>query len=1534
MSSTTIDKRIVQMEFDAKKFRGGVQAAMRDISDLKKSFNMTEAMHSILELSKATEQAGDFSPMSEGLTKVTTQFDALGVVGWTVINNLTTAAMGMASDLAGALFIDPLKTGLEEYETQLNAVQTILANTQKEGTTLEDVNGALDELNTYADLTIYNFTQMTNNIGKFTAAGVKLDTSVAAIKGISNLAALSGSDANQASTAMYQLSQAISTGSLKLQDWNSVVNAGMGGQVFQDALMETARVHGVAVDSIIKEEGSFRESLSKGWISSEILLETLNKLTGDLSDAQLKEMGYTEDQIVSIQKQAQTALDAATKIKTVTQLIDTMKEAMQSGWGQSWRIIFGDFEEAKKLWGEVAEIVGTVIAEDADARNKVLSNWAAGGGRDAAIKGFLDILKAGVNIIRAFKDGINEAFGGGAGGIVRASTFLFRISDGLQEFGANLLKGSQGLNNFKSIITGIVSILQIVSMVLGAVFKAFRLVFGGVTLVDGGLWALLGGVARAITAWKEWAVKTGYFNTVFLTLLVFLRTARFHIIRLVKSFLGLEIVQKVIAWFKQLGRKDLINVWNALLVVFRAIAAPFYLAAVGVKRLYDQFVKMAVVPKIVDWFKNLNFNLDGIREKFSNIAVSIKGFVDQIKSVEQVKDFVRIVKSFNGQRMQAFFRDAKEGLSWTETAFTFLKEKLAVLGEKLAPITQGIKDFFKSIWEGIGTVLKQLADNQEGFDYSTLFDVINIGLLAGLVASLRKIASGEFLSGAIDDSDFGESLIGGLERLEGTIGSFQNNIRADTLKKVATAILILAASILILTLINPTRLKDATAAIAIMVATLFGSAGALKSVKPQEAIKASIAIIGLAIAMNIAAVALKIVSTMDVEEITKGIGVMTFALTSLVLAIRNLKIGNSALRTVAALLGITAVLLLMRLVISSFGNLDPYVMALGLTGIAAALTLLTASMAIMSLAGAKDKSGNSALKSAIAMIGVVKALKKIQKVVEIFGTMKPDVLKQGLAVIGVILAGMAAYSRIVKTDKILQASVAMLVISGALLIMYKAVESFASFSLFELFTGLVGIGLLLLILAGAAKLMQTALPGAAAMVVMAGALIALGLALKIISSMSVEELVIGILAIAAVLGVFVLAGYLLTPVVPVLMAFGIALALIGAGAMLFGLGIFLAATGLVALAGASTLIAIAIREVGGALIEIMPQIGTAFAETIANFITTLGEKAPEISTAFQTIILEMVGSFTEVWPEIAELIGTMVVDFVGVLLDKFVELYGDITDAGWDLLMEFLGGIEDNIKEVVTTALNIITEFIQGITDGLPDVVAAAVELFFTFLEAIEEQVITEENITRMFKIGGDIAGNIISGIVKGIAAGVGSVFKAIGDLISGSKTEFEEGYEQQSPSKYTYRVGTYLIEGLINSLRAGLSNLRRGFARVTEETKRELNPILAMISEGIDSSLDYSPRIRPVLDLEDLVAGRSHLDELLAHDSIFIGGLDVGIRGPGEGVYSNGNAASERRTTVQYNQYNYSPKALDRAQIYRQTRTLVATVGAREFSS
>ena len=405
--SKEVDEKVVEMRFDNKQFESNVQTSMSTLDKLKQKLNLSGASKGLENINSSVKNV-NMSPLGNAVESVHAKFSALQVMGVTALANITNSAVNAGKRIVSALTIDPVKSGFQEYETQINSIQTILANTQKEGTTVKKVNDVLDELNTYADKTIYNFSEMTRNIGTFTAAGVKLDTSVNAIQGIANLAAVSGSTSQQASTAMYQLSQALASGTVKLMDWNSVVNAGMGGQVFQDALKETSKELGTGAEAAIKANGSFRESLSTGWLTSKVLTETLKKFTTsgateyvakytglskdavqaalDSAKAQYgeadaidqaakalaKKSGKSEAEIRSTLQFAQTAEDAATKVKTFSQLIDTLKEALGSGWATTWRTIIGDFDEAKNIFTNISDFLGKIINRSSKARNDVL----------------------------------------------------------------------------------------------------------------------------------------------------------------------------------------------------------------------------------------------------------------------------------------------------------------------------------------------------------------------------------------------------------------------------------------------------------------------------------------------------------------------------------------------------------------------------------------------------------------------------------------------------------------------------------------------------------------------------------------------------------------------------------------------------------------------------------------------------------------------------------------------------------------------------------------------------------------------------------------------------------------------------------------------------------------------------------------------------------------------------------------------------------------------------------------------------------
>lgn len=448
------------MKLENENFESNARQSLSTFQKLKSAFtdvkgsNLDNAANGVSKIGKAVKGLG-LEKIGSALDTVSQKFSALGVIGVTALVNLTNRAVNAGLALTKSLTIAPIMDGFREYETKMGSIQTILANTAKDGTNLKQVNAALDDLNTYADKTIYNFGEMTRNIGTFTAAGVKLEPAKQSIKGIANLAALSGSNSQQASTAMYQLSQAMAAGTVKLQDWNSVVNAGMGGQLFQDALKETARTHGIAVDEMIAKNGSFRESLQEGWLTGEVLTETLQKFTGELTDAQLKQMGYSDEQIKQIQKTAKMAVDAATKVRTFSQLMDTAKEAVGSGFAQAWQYLIGDFEKATDRLTRVSQGFEALTNSAMGPFLEKLEYLNKSGYIDVMWDTFFDIASSIGKALSSIGSAFREIFPPSTGAQWAQAIMKFK------NFAIHLRPTKEGLRNLKDTFKGFFSVLKL-----------------------------------------------------------------------------------------------------------------------------------------------------------------------------------------------------------------------------------------------------------------------------------------------------------------------------------------------------------------------------------------------------------------------------------------------------------------------------------------------------------------------------------------------------------------------------------------------------------------------------------------------------------------------------------------------------------------------------------------------------------------------------------------------------------------------------------------------------------------------------------------------------------------------------------------------------------------------------------------------------------------------------------------------------------------------------------------------------------------
>lgn len=704
---SSIDTRVVEMSFDNKQFEEGVDTTISSLKNLDKKIRESSTKDSFEGLERAASSVS-FDRLYNNIEKIANRFSIWGIAVETTIRSAVQSAERYLKNFIKSFTTDPIASGFDEYQTQIDATQTIMSNTsweiEDDVERLEKVNSALSTLNTYADKTIYNFTEMTRNIGTFTAAGVGLQDSTDAIQGISNLAAVSGSTSQQASTAMYQLSQAMSSGVVKAQDWNSVVNAGMGGKMFQDALVATASAMGVTVEKTVTEigkngkttkkkvkktvqelinDGSFRESLSEGWLSKDVLLNTLKQFSGVYTEAnkgELEVLGFTSQQIEDIIKMGEDATEAATKVKTVRQLMDTLKESAQSGWTQSWQIIVGDFAEAKELLTKVSDYFGGLIQQSSDARNAILQGWKDGGGRDKIIKAFWDMSEAIEKIGSVAKNVFNSVLP------KITSDTLVDISTKIGEFAGkfkDFFSDTDNLEKVRRIFEGMAAPLEIVRAVLSGIGEIVSALFS--TLVPNGMGSLLdlyANVGDVLVSIKDFILGNGTIKEIFSQLLDVAKTIGVRLSEILGGIANLLAKLKKVA--KDSGFIDKIK--DTLSGISDFIKS----AIVGVRDLGMQFVEFITQSDIgVKIFNK-------IKTAFENISRIVK------KCTEKISTFMKSL--FGAQEQSNGGRSEKENvftrvLNWIINAKNKAQIILASVGEMLHvdEIVDKIKTFFSEI---------------------------------------------------------------------------------------------------------------------------------------------------------------------------------------------------------------------------------------------------------------------------------------------------------------------------------------------------------------------------------------------------------------------------------------------------------------------------------------------------------------------------------------------------------------------------------------------------------------------------------------------------------------------------------------------------------------------------------------------------------------------------------------------------------------------------------------------------------------------
>lgn len=708
---STTDDRIVKLQFDNSGFEAGATKAINILEKLEKALNFESASAGIDAAKKAVD-GFKMDSVSESVEECSSRFGAFEAFVAGVFMNLGSRVANFGLDLAKKVTLQPLMDGFSEYELQMRSVQTILSNAgdklAEQGYTTQEekiavINDRLDELNKYADKTIYNFSEMTRNIGTFTAAGVDLDTATKSIQGIANLAAASGSSSQQASTAMYQLSQAIAAGSVKLQDWNSVVNAGMGGELFQNALKRTARNHGIAVDEMIAKNGSFRESLQEGWITSEVLTETLEQLTmsyGEVGDEAyntnleiLKNQGYSEEDAVAILELAKNAEEAATKVRTWSQLWETVGEALGSGWATTWRLIVGDFLEATDLFTFLSERITGIIGASADARNAVLSDWAGGGGRTVLVEGIKYLVDAITSPIEAIGTAFSDVFG-------ITGEQLYNITAAFATFAESLVPSQEAIDFLYQAFYDVFTVIHSVLGVVGNLVRVFFDVAGVVWKVISPFvklgFILAGGVLKAI-AWISAQIHllTDYFE---------------GFVSFITGHLGsaIDFIYGIFAFFGR-GIAQVVSLAGGLGVVFRDVAI-----AIG-----QLIIESGPVKFVIDIFKSF----------YEIISEKVVGAIEKLKSMLIPKPVENFAKSFANltplEKFEYIIEDIAHNISKFFEDLLNAKDKIAFLKDVIGRAFDDIKDKIQGFFSVLSSP-RELYDFIERVDSAIVDGIFSI----------------------------------------------------------------------------------------------------------------------------------------------------------------------------------------------------------------------------------------------------------------------------------------------------------------------------------------------------------------------------------------------------------------------------------------------------------------------------------------------------------------------------------------------------------------------------------------------------------------------------------------------------------------------------------------------------------------------------------------------------------------------------------------------------------------------------------------
>lgn len=1473
---SVIDERIVSMVFDNSRFQQNAQNTMDSLDALDESIN-----------EYASNTSKSFLDLSDGLSRMDVIFAGFYEKIGGYLADLTMKGVAFSKSLS----IDQVTAGFSKYTAETLAVQTIVSNTNN---TLDHTYEILGDILDYTDKTSYHYDSMTNTMAKFANQGVELDQAALAVKGIANWAAISGAGIEKADITMNALIKSMASGNMQMREWRTISQvANMGTAQFKDTLIQTAQAMAkegkaskdwlkITAENFESENGVFGNNKL---ITSDVMLEVLKKYGDETSELGKK------------------ALAAASEAKTFGEAIGAVKDAVSTGFGTSFRYLFGNYDEARKFWTMIQDMMLEVFTLGIEFRNNILKTWHDLGGYQDMVKGIADAWEAVKNAVKPIGDIIKDVFN-----IKPAEEYAEKLQGITKSFRdwADRAKKITSINTdeYKNVIkeltflprkvgkqgTAVHSIIGDAAYVstlrdemetfqdrawdfygtfrdilelfktgkdnVVSFVKNFTPAFEGIGKVAKNVYLAASDIIYFVTQISKAAKEVDFFGRIAKSIASIIHSLLTPVFTVVNTILG-----KVGGKFREAG-----NDGDTLRNILDKVASAF-------EKLSDFLTKKAIGPAvqfISDAFKSLGDRLSPIGDKLKKVKDAITGF-------------------FAGSGGE----EGEEKVSLLSRVFTTLGKAIEFLWDILSRIG-------KKVIETLGDLLGALTGG------GGLGSLLAGGGLAALGIAIKRIAE------AFDTGGQLYNFLYSLERLNTT----------KALKEFATALLILAAALFVVASIDTDKLMASFAVLSGLVLELSGILDQMTGINlnPMQArsIKQlGVALIEISASVLILALALKSIASIESDKLLGAVIALEVLLASITgVALLLGKYGKELPKGALALIEIGVAVRVLASSVKALAGLSWEELAKGLLGTIALLGAVTGAAILLKETGLSAGTG-------LAIVEIAVALKLLTGVVDTFGKMDWEVLGKGLLAVVAALAGIGLAMNTFPTSGMVAAGAGLVLVAAGLTIIAKVLNKLALMSIGDLAKSIGAMTVSLAALGIAMNIMTGTLGGAAAMLIMSAALIVFVEALKLLIEIDLGTLAAYLGVLAGALLAFGAITVIFSAFTPAMIAFAAAIALLGVGVLALG-------AGLAALSGAGAAAIATLSLLIKTIADLLPYLLQKAAEGLVAILGVFASSGQAIMETVTTLLLAILEAIIQVIPKAVETVTTVLI----ALLDALIALIPKVIEVGVTLILALLDAIKKLVPEMIDTGVTIVVSIIEGIAKMVVAIVQAGIDMIAAILNGIADAIRNPENKQKMRDAGKNIlsaifegfvgwlaniwkdikekggeflrgfkegldekiqivkefftdlpgkvkqwildkwhditeaGGNIVKGIKQGISdwwnnLGIVKWFKGkIGGLTSGAK----EVLDEHSPSRVFAEIGRYIDEGLILGIENYSDKVNKASENLGKDAIDSMRDAVGDISDVVTGDFE-EPVIRPVVDLSEVEKGASSIDSMLSNN-------------------------------------------------------------------